>query len=116
MPRILGRSPFALFSLLQPGAHIKPHTGLFNTRLICHVPLIVPRGCQIRVGNETREWEEGKALIFDDSFEHEAWNRSAEARVVLIFEVWRPEISADERRALTAMFEAISAYGEASPI
>jgi aspartyl/asparaginyl beta-hydroxylase (cupin superfamily) len=111
MPRIKGRSPMALFSLLRPGTHIAPHHGLLNTRLICHIPLITPPGCRLRVGNEVREWEQGRALIFDDSIEHEAWNDSAETRVVLLFEIWRPEIEEDERRALTAMFEAITAEG-----
>jgi aspartyl/asparaginyl beta-hydroxylase (cupin superfamily) len=114
MPRIAGRSPMALFSLLRPGTHIKPHNGLLNTRLICHVPLIVPPGCRLRVGHEVREWEEGKALIFDDSIEHEAWNEGGGTRVVLLFEIWRPEISVDERRALTAMFEAITLYSGSS--
>jgi hypothetical protein len=110
MPRIAGRSPMALFSLLRPGTHIRPHHGLLNTRLICHLPLIVPAGCRLRVGNAVRTWEEGEALIFDDSIEHEAWNDGAGTRVVLLFEIWRPEITADERGALTAMFEAITRY------
>ncbi len=59
-PRIAGRSPMALFSLLKPGAHIRPHHGLFNFRLICHLPLIVPSGCTLRVGNQERSWSEGK--------------------------------------------------------
>jgi tetratricopeptide (TPR) repeat protein len=110
MPRIEGRSPMALFSLLRPGTHIKPHHGLLNTRLICHIPLIAPPGCRLRVGNEERTWEEGKALIFDDSFEHEAWNEGSETRVVLLFEIWRPEINEEERAALIAMFEAITSF------
>lgn len=110
MPRIDKRSPIALWSLLKPGTHIQPHHGLLNTRLICHVPLIVPGNCGLRVGNETREWREGQALIFDDSFEHEAWNRSDQTRVVLLFEIWRPEISVEERDALTAIFETINDY------
>jgi aspartyl/asparaginyl beta-hydroxylase (cupin superfamily) len=109
LPRIRGRSPMALFSLLRPGAHIAPHTGLLNTRLICHLPLIVPEGCALRVGNQVRPWRE--TLIFDDSIEHEAWNRSAETRVILLFEIWRPELSRDERAALTALFEAITDFG-----
>ena len=111
MPRIRGRSPLALFSLLKAGTHIKPHNGLLNTRLICHLPLIVPPGCRLRVGNEVREWEAGKALIFDDSIEHEAWNEGNETRVVLLFEIWRPEIEEAERAALTSLFEAITDYG-----
>ncbi len=110
MPVIDQRSPIALWSLLKPGTHIEPHHGLLNTRLICHIPLIVPGDCALRVGNETREWREGEALIFDDSFEHEAWNRSNSTRVVLLFEIWRPEISAEERSALTAIFETINDY------
>lgn len=111
MPRIAGRSPMALFSLLRPGAHIAPHNGLLNTRLICHVPLILPGRCRLRVGNEVREWEEGKALIFDDSVEHEAWNDSDSTRVILLFEIWRPELGEEEREQLTALFESIELHG-----
>jgi aspartyl/asparaginyl beta-hydroxylase (cupin superfamily) len=110
MPRIDQRSPIALWSLLKPGTHIKPHHGLLNTRLICHIPLIIPENCALRVGNETRAWKESEALIFDDSIEHEAWNNSDQTRVVLLFEVWRPEISLAEREALTALFETINEY------
>jgi aspartyl/asparaginyl beta-hydroxylase (cupin superfamily) len=109
-PVIRGRSPMALFSLLKPGAHIFPHNGLINTRLICHLPLIVPDGCRLRVGNEWRAWEEGKLLIFDDTIEHEALNQGSSRRVVLLFEIWRPEIDAEERAALTALFEAIDDF------
>ena len=97
MPRITGRSPMALFSILAPGTHIKPHSGMLNTRLICHLPLIVPPDCRLRVGNHTRAVEAGKMIIFDDSIEHEAWNDSDDVRVVLIFEIWRPELTAAER-------------------
>lgn len=114
MPRIAGRSPMALWSLLKPGTHIQPHHGLLNTRLICHVPLIVNADCGLRVGPETRRWEPGRALIFDDSFEHEAWNRGATTRVILLFEIWRPEIAAEEREALTRLFEAIDLLGPAA--
>lgn len=110
MPVIAKRSPIALWSMLKPRTHIDPHHGLLNTRLICHVPLIAPDNCALRVGNETRAWEVGKTLIFDDSIEHEAWNRSDSTRVVLLFEIWRPEISLDEREALTAIFETINSY------
>ena len=110
MPLIDQRSPIALWSLLKPDTHIQPHHGLLNTRLICHIPLIVPQGCALRVSNETRSWREGEALIFDDSFESEAWNKSDATRVILLFEIWRPEISLDERAALTAIFETINDY------
>ncbi len=111
LPHIASRSPIALYSRLTPGTHIQPHHGLLNTRLICHLPLIAPDGCGLRVGNETRHWREGETLIFDDSFEHEAWNRGSSDRVVLLFEIWRPELDEAERAALTALFEAINDYG-----
>ena len=110
MPLIVARSPMVLFSVLRSHTHISPHNGMLNTRLICHIPLIVPEGCRLRVGNETRPVEFGKAMIFDDSIEHEAWNDSDETRVVLLFEIWRPDLSDEERRALTVIYDAINAY------
>ena len=114
IPRIKRRSPMALISILKPGTHIPPHHGMINTRLICHIPLVVPRGCRLRVGAETRDVVEGKAMIFDDSFEHEAWNDGDSVRAVLLFEIWRPEINEEEKVALTAMFEAVTGYDAAS--
>ena len=111
LTRIPARTPSVLFSLLRPGTRIPPHSGMLNVRLICHLPLVVPPGCAIRVGNETRAWETGRTLIFDDSFEHEAWNGSDRNRVILLFDVWRPELDEAERQAVAAMFEAIDGYG-----
>jgi len=108
---VKGRSPSVIFSLLRPGAHIPAHTGEVNTRLICHLPLIVPPNCALRVGNDTRAPKEGTAWVFDDTIEHEAWNRSNETRVILLFEVWRPELTNEERALVSSMFEAIEAYG-----
>ena len=106
-----GRTPSVLFSLLRPGVRIPPHTGYTNARLICHLPLVVPEGCGLRVGNETRQWEEGKALVFDDSMEHEAWNGSARPRVVLLFDIWRPELTAEEQELVAATLTAVGTYG-----
>jgi beta-hydroxylase len=80
------------YSFLKPQTHILPHKGYTKMVLRCHLPLIVPSGnnCAIRVGEETREWKEGQLMIFDDSFEHEAWNRSDEMRVVLMFDIPNP--------------------------
>jgi aspartate beta-hydroxylase len=111
LAKVKNRSPSVLFSLLRAGAHIPPHNGLVNTRLICHLPLIVPEQCSFRVGNEVREWREGEAWLFDDSIEHEAWNRSDSTRVILLFDVWRPELSNEERDLVAALFEAIDAHG-----
>jgi aspartyl/asparaginyl beta-hydroxylase (cupin superfamily) len=97
-------SPTVMFSLLKAGARIAPHTGTHNARLTCHLPLIVPPGCRFRVGNDVREWEFGKMMIFDDTIEHEAWNDSDEDRFVLIFDIWRPELSAQEREEVAAVF------------
>ena len=110
LSRIGGRTPAVLFSRLEPGAHIPPHSGMLNCRLICHLPLIVPNGCWLRVGNETREWEEGKLLIFDDSIEHEAKNPSGELRIILLFDIWRPEIGEEERSGISAIFESIDRF------
>jgi aspartyl/asparaginyl beta-hydroxylase (cupin superfamily) len=115
LARVPNRSPSILFSLLRPGAHIPPHNGLINTRLICHLPLIVPGRCRFRVGNDVREWVEGKAWAFDDTIEHEAWNDSAETRVILLFDVWRPELTEDERTLVVALFEAIDAHSGKKP-
>lgn len=103
LARIPGWGPTVMFSLLKAGARIEPHTGMFNTRLVCHLPLIVPPGCTFRVGNEVREWKEGELFIFDDTIEHEAWNNGGEDRVVLIFDIWRPELSEQERNELSAL-------------
>ena len=110
LSHIGGRTPAALFSRLEPGAHIPPHSGMLNCRLICHLPLIVPEGCWLRVGNEVREWREGKLLIFDDSIEHEAKNPGDELRIILLFDIWRPELTQEEREAISAMFNAIDNF------
>jgi tetratricopeptide (TPR) repeat protein len=110
LPRATGRAPTVLFSLLKPGVRIPPHNGLINTRLICHLPLIVPEGCALRVGNETRPWIEGQTLIFDDTIEHEAWNNSDTLRVVLLFEIWRPELTLDERDLVAALLAAVDSF------
>lgn len=105
-PDIAGCSPNAMFSLLAPETIIPPHTGVANTRLVCHLPLIVPEGCWFRVGAETRQWERGKAFVFDDTIEHEAANPSPFLRVVFIIDIWNPELSACERDAVRLMMEA----------
>jgi aspartyl/asparaginyl beta-hydroxylase (cupin superfamily) len=115
LAHVPNRSPSILFSLLRPGAHIPPHNGLVNTRLICHLPVIVPGKCRFRVGNETRDWVEGKGWAFDDSIEHEAWNGSDRTRVILLFDVWRPELTEEERQLVVSLFEAIDAHAGRKP-
>jgi len=110
MTHIGTKTPAVLFSKLTPGAHIPPHRGMLNCRLIGHLPLIVPDGCWLRVGNETRRWEEGKLLIFDDSFEHEAKNDSDQTRIVLLFDVWRPELNDEEKAGISDIFDTIDRF------
>jgi len=78
------------FSSLAPGTHITPHTGYPDGVLRCHLGLVVPGNCAIRVGDDTRSWTEGKCLVFDDTIEHEAWNRSDQTRVVLLLDFKAP--------------------------
>lgn len=112
LTEIPGRAPSVLFSKLSPGARIPPHTGMINVRLICHLPLIVPEGCALRVGNETRNWGVGELMIFDDTIEHEAWNSGDRDRYVLLFDVWRPDLSDDERASVIALCSAIDSFEE----
>ena len=103
-------SPNALFSILDAKTRIPPHTGVNNTRLIVHLPLIVPPGCWFRVGGEQREWEPGKAFVFDDTMEHEAWNGSDEPRAVLIFDIWNPHVSPEERAMVSMAVEGVNEF------
>jgi hypothetical protein len=105
-PAIPRRGPNAMFSLLAPGAHIPPHNGVANTRLVCHLPLIVPEGCWFRVGDDTRLWEPGKAWLFDDTIEHEAMNPSGALRVILIVDTGHPDLGAAARAAVAAVMAA----------
>lgn len=102
-PAIPGASPNAMFSLLAPRTAIPPHVGVNNTRLVCHLPLVVPEGCWFRVGGETRLWQEGEAFVFDDTVEHEASNPSDQLRVVMIFDVWHPDLSPVEQTGIAAL-------------
>ena len=110
LPDQPGRTPSAMFSLLKPGTRIPPHNGVTNTRLVVHLPLIVPERCGFRVGNRTREWVPGKAWVFDDTIEHEAWNDSEKLRVVLIFDVWNPFLTPVERELVTRMTSALNEF------
>lgn len=80
-----------MFSVLEPGTHIIPHRGPYAGVLRCHIPLIVPKGdCGIRIGHQQFRWQIGVPLAFDDTIEHEAWNRTKQRRVVLFIDFLRP--------------------------
>lgn len=106
MVEISGLCPNAFFSVLAPKTHIPPHHGETNSRLVAHLPLIVPDNCWLRVGFEQRSWTAGEVLVFDDTIEHEARNDSDELRVVLIFDLWNPLLSPAEREIVKAMTAA----------
>ncbi len=104
------RAPVAFFSALKPGVHIPPHNGATNTRLTVHLPLIIPPDCGLRVGGETHVWKPGKIVAFDDTITHEAWNRSDQLRVVLIFDVWHPMLTPLERQLVSQTVEGMLSY------
>ncbi|XP_072590771.1 aspartyl/asparaginyl beta-hydroxylase isoform X9 [Vulpes vulpes] len=92
------------YSIMHPGTHVWPHTGPTNCRLRMHLGLVIPKeGCKIRCANETKTWEEGKVLIFDDSFEHEVWQDATSFRLIFIVDVWHPELTPQQRHSLPAI-------------
>jgi aspartate beta-hydroxylase len=107
LSRVREHGPEVLFSVFTAGTHLLPHRGVTNTRVVGHLPLIVPEECALRVGGEIHVWRPGAVVVFDDTYEHEAWNRSASTRVVLIFDVWNPYLSEAERAAVTDLIGAI---------
>jgi Tfp pilus assembly protein PilF len=104
--RISGRAPNVFFSILKARSHIPAHTGVTNVRSVVHLPLIVPEGCEFRVGGEVRSWVKGQAFAFADTIEHEAWNRSGRDRAVLIIDAWNPYLSDHERAMVCRLYGA----------
>jgi aspartate beta-hydroxylase len=109
LARVRGHAPEALFSVFTPGTHLLPHRGVTNTRVVGHLPLLVPSDCALKVGGEEHVWQEGKVVVFDDTYEHEAWNRSSQTRVVLIFDLWNPYLTEVE---VAALADIVSEIGE----
>jgi aspartate beta-hydroxylase len=105
-----GYAPSAFFSILDKHSHIPAHSGVTNSRLIVHLPLVIPPHCRFRVGSQTREWIAGKAWVFDDTIEHEAWNDSDVPRAILIFDTWHPALSRGERELIRSAVPAIKDY------
>lgn len=113
---IPGVGPTVFFSILDAKSHIPAHTGVTNTRLVVHVPLVIPAGCRFRVGSDMRQWQMGQAWVFDDTIEHEAWNDSDVPRAVLIFDIWNPYLSEAERDLVRATVSGVTEYyGADSP-
>jgi len=110
LSHVQGHGPEVLFSVFTAGTHLLPHRGVTNTRLVGHLPLIIPPDCALNVGGELHRWQEGRAVVFDDTYEHEAWNRSSQIRVVLIFDIWNPHLTEAERAAVTALVSAMGDF------
>lgn len=115
--RIREHAPEVCYSVLAPGTHILPHYGVTNTRVVTHLPLLVPDGdLALTVGGEPRRWQEGVCFSFDDTYEHEAWNRSGEVRVVMLLDAWNPYLTEVERDALTQLIGAIGDFSRAAGV
>jgi aspartate beta-hydroxylase len=106
-----GQAPEACFSFLAPHTTIKPHYGVSNVRLVMHLPLVVPPDCALNlIGVGEHVWREGELMLFDDTFEHEAWNRSDQVRIVLLMDCWHPGLTAVERDAVGRMIRAAAEF------
>jgi aspartyl/asparaginyl beta-hydroxylase (cupin superfamily) len=100
-------------SKMSPKTSIQAHRGPTNMRLRCHLGIQIPKGdCAIRVGDQVRHWEEGKCLVFDDYFEHEAWNHTDQLRKVLVVDIWHPDLSQNERLLLEGLHRFAMAQAE----
>lgn len=105
---IADHAPEICFSLLSPGTHILPHYGVTNARSVMHLPLIVPADCAFNIlGASEHVWKEGELMMFDDTFQHEAWNRSKENRLILLMDCWNPALTKVEKQAVTRLIESI---------
>lgn len=102
--------PEVLYSVFTPGTHLLPHRGVTNTRLVGHLALMIPEDCALNVGGEIYHWAPGRVVVFDDTYEHEAWNRSKLTRVVMIFDVWHPGLTQAERHAVADLVGRIGDF------
>lgn len=107
--RIADQAPEICFSILKPGTHLLPHYGVTNVRLVMHLPLLIPDQCALHlIGVGTHHWQEGELVMFDDTFQHEAWNNSDQTRVVLLMDCWNPYLTEIERSAVRSLLETIA--------
>lgn len=94
----------ALISVQRPRSKLPAHSSIDNLRVRCHLGIAIPQASGITVDGKDRTWQEGHCLLFEDSFVHEVWNDSDRDRVVLIVDLWHPDLTSIEREALTAGF------------
>ncbi len=116
LPVLSGNAPEAFLSVLKPNTAILPHYGLSNIKLTVHLGIDIPSDCAIRVGNDTHTWQQGKLMVFDDSFEHEAWNKSNENRIVFIFEIWHPELNSIEIEGIQAIMKLQNEFNQSAQL
>jgi beta-hydroxylase len=95
------------FSWLGPHSHIKPHRGHNPALVNCHLGLIIPQGCRIRAGAEIRTWTPGGCLAFHDCEEHEVWNDADEPRVILLADLYHPEMPGEVPRPTLEQTQAM---------
>jgi aspartate beta-hydroxylase len=93
----------AFFSALTPGSHITHHNGPTNKKLRCHLPLTGCEGAKLRVADQYTTPTDHKLFVMDDSFEHEAWHEGNQTRIVLIFDIWHPDLTDKEVRFLSSL-------------
>ncbi|MGA0609663.1 aspartyl/asparaginyl beta-hydroxylase domain-containing protein [Caldimonas sp. KR1-144] len=105
--RIPRQAPEICFSLIRPQSSILPHYGVTNVRLVFHLPLVVPPDCALNVAGIEHHWREGEPILFDDTYEHEAWNRSDQPRLILLMDCWNPHLTQSEKEAVRHVIEAI---------
>ena len=109
--RVRHQAPEVCFSVIRPGSKIMPHHGVTNSRLVMHLPLVVPSECALNiVGVGEHRWREGELMMFDDTFQHEAWNDSEQSRVILLMDCWNPHLSSAEQMAVKQLVEAIDDF------
>lgn len=115
LDHIRDHGPEVCFSIMRPGAHILPHRGVTNTRSVLHLGLVIPDHCALNL-LEVGEvhWQEGRCFAFDDTYEHEAWNRSDATRVILLADIWNPHLSEAERAAVADLIAAIGDLNKAT--
>jgi aspartate beta-hydroxylase len=117
LDHIRDHGPEVCFSILRPGAHILPHRGVTNTRAVLHLGLVIPDDCALHLVNVGEvHWQEGRCFAFDDTYEHEAWNRSDATRVILLADIWNPYLSEAERAAVADLIAAIGDLNRSTTI
>jgi aspartyl/asparaginyl beta-hydroxylase (cupin superfamily) len=114
LDHVRDHGPEVCFSILRPGAHILPHRGVTNARAVLHLGLEIPDGCALHlVGVAEQHWQPGRCFAFDDTYEHEAWNRSDTTRSILLADIWNPYLREAERLALAELVGVIGDFNRA---